>query len=322
MRKYFLTFLHLVLLSVFVLPISSQASAADIEGASDHPLIGRYEGSEIAGYEQITFDELQLIIGPVKKMKELTPENTMRVAGLRTTIQYQGPEERSSLEVMTNFEQKMAASGFKQLFKCTKAECGGNGGGALWSSFKEKRLKARSFAPAWSDGRYGAFQLERAEGNVFAAIYTQKADRGIQTRIEIVEVAAMETDKIAVIGASELKSALNANGKVALYGIYFDIDKAELKADSSPQIDAIAAFLNENAGAEIIITGHSDNQGAFDYNIDLSQRRAQAVIEALVKQGVSKSTLTAFGAGMAAPVSTNATDAGRAQNRRVEIVQR
>jgi outer membrane protein OmpA-like peptidoglycan-associated protein len=73
----------------------------------------------------------------------------------------------------------------------------------------------------------------------------------------------------------------------------------------------------------VVVTGHTDSQGGFDHNVDLSRRRAAAIVAILTRDfGIAPARLTPFGAGMAAPVSTNENDAGRAQNRRVEIVRR
>ncbi|NJR13935.1 MAG: DUF4892 domain-containing protein [Phyllobacteriaceae bacterium] len=302
--------------------LQTPALAAEPEGSSDYPLIGRYEGSEITGYKRTAFDQVNVIIGPVKRIKEVNGENSIAVSGEHIIINYFGPAGRSSFEVMENFKEKLAASGFEQLFQCEPETCGGKLGANLWSEFAKGDIGGVGMKPRWAKGRYGAFQLKRDEGDVFAALYTQETDAGIQTRVMVVQTTAMQTGKILVLGASELEAALDANGKVALYGIYFDSGKADLKPDSAAQIDAIAAFLKDNPATNVIIAGHTDNEGAFDYNVDLSKRRSEAVLAALVAGGVSKDKLTAFGAGMAAPVSTNATDAGRAQNRRVEIVRR
>ncbi|MCU0886256.1 MAG: OmpA family protein, partial [Beijerinckiaceae bacterium] len=159
-------------------------------------------------------------------------------------------------------------------------------------------------------------------GDVFVSIYVQQITNMIQTRVEVIEVRGMEADRIRVLGASELKSALDATGKVALYGIFFDVDKAEVKLESKPQIDAIVAFLAANPAINVVVAGHTDNQGAFDYNVGLSQRRAQAVSRALASAGIAPARVTAFGAGMSSPVASNETPEGQGRNRRVEIVRR
>jgi len=157
---------------------------------------------------------------------------------------------------------------------------------------------------------------------VLVSIYVQQVTNIIQTRVEVIGVRGMEADRIRVLGASELKSALDATGKVALYGISFDVDKAEVKPDSKPQLDAIVAFLVANPGLNVVVSGHADNQGAFDYTVGLSQRLAQAVARALASAGVAPARGTAFGAGMSSPVAPNETAEGQARNRRVEIVRR
>ena len=92
---------------------------------------------------------------------------------------------------------------------------------------------------------------------------------------------------------------------------------------SAPQIEQLAALLKQNPRLEVLIVGHTDGQGAFDYNLSLSQRRAQAVVDTLVSgHAIERKRLTPAGAGMVAPVATNRTDEGRAKNRRVEIVER
>jgi outer membrane protein OmpA-like peptidoglycan-associated protein len=120
-----------------------------------------------------------------------------------------------------------------------------------------------------------------------------------------------------------MEQALERDGRIAIYGIYFDFDEAELKPESQPQIDQLGTLLKDNPKLQVLIVGHTDGKGAFDYNLALSQRRAQAVAEALAaKYGIESARLTPAGAGMVAPVASNRTEEGRAKNRRVEIVER
>ena len=95
-----------------------------------------------------------------------------------------------------------------------------------------------------------------------------------------------------------------------------------MKAESQPQIDQLATLLKDNPVLSVLVVGHTDEQGGFDYNLTLSQRRAQAVTDALVaNHGISTSRVMPAGAGMVAPVATNRTEEGRSKNRRVEIVE-
>jgi outer membrane protein OmpA-like peptidoglycan-associated protein len=141
--------------------------------------------------------------------------------------------------------------------------------------------------------------------------------------VTIVEGKAMDTDKIAVVKADEMQQKLARDGRVAIYGIYFDFDKAEVKPQSREQIEQLGTLMKNNPKLDVLIVGHTDAHGAFDYNLSLSQRRAQAVAQALAADfGIAARRVTAAGAGMMAPVASNRSEDGRAKNRRVEIVER
>jgi outer membrane protein OmpA-like peptidoglycan-associated protein len=117
-----------------------------------------------------------------------------------------------------------------------------------------------------------------------------------------------------------MKEALNDGQTIRFQGVLFDHDKANLKRDSMPIVFALAAALLESPEIRVNINGYTDSHGGLDYNIDLSRRRAQAVEEALVKQGVSKERLHVNAYGVASPIADNSTEDGRARNRRVEVV--
>nr|WP_244635964.1 OmpA family protein [Chthonobacter albigriseus] len=120
-----------------------------------------------------------------------------------------------------------------------------------------------------------------------------------------------------------MRSAIDETGRISLYGILFDFDKATLKDESKPTLDEIAKLLTEDPDLELLVVGHTDSEGSFDYNLDLSNRRAAAVAAALVETyGIPQARLSSFGCSFAAPVASNADEAGRAKNRRVELVQR
>jgi OmpA-OmpF porin, OOP family len=112
-------------------------------------------------------------------------------------------------------------------------------------------------------------------------------------------------------------------GHIALYGIYFDTDKTDIKPESAPTLTEIAALLKQDARLTLFVVGHTDNVGGDDYNMDLSRRRATSVVTALTSQhGVDPKRLKPAGVGLLAPVAANHTEEGRAKNRRVELVKR
>jgi OmpA-OmpF porin, OOP family len=106
---------------------------------------------------------------------------------------------------------------------------------------------------------------------------------------------------------------------VRLKNIYFDFDKTTLKKESFVELNKVVDFLKQNPTVEIEISGHTDSKGSDDYNLNLSQGRSQSVVDYIVSQGIDSFRLTAHGYGETKPIDTNDSDAGRANNRRVEF---
>ena len=106
---------------------------------------------------------------------------------------------------------------------------------------------------------------------------------------------------------------------VRLKNIYFDFDKTTLKKESFTELNKVVEFLKQNSSVEIEIAGHTDNKGTDDYNVNLSQGRSQSVVDYIVSQGIESFRLVAHGYGEALPIDNNETEAGRANNRRVDF---
>ena len=104
-----------------------------------------------------------------------------------------------------------------------------------------------------------------------------------------------------------------------LYGIYFDSDKATLKPESENTLQQVLALINNKPGQQLEIGGHTDSQGDDAYNLQLSEKRAQAVVQWLKNHTTNVSNLSSKGYGETEPVADNSTETGRALNRRVEI---
>jgi len=175
------------------------------------------------------------------------------------------------------------------------------------------------------DFRYLSAELSRAgEGNVYVALTvsrTQSAD-GPGIQLDIVEETSMEEDKIT-IDADAMASEIDRGGSVSIQEIYFDTGKATLKAESEVALEEIAKLVHQESGVRFYVVGHTDSQGALDYNMALSERRAASVVEALVEHhNVDANRITPKGVGPLAPIATNETQEGRAQNRRVAIVKK
>ena len=138
--------------------------------------------------------------------------------------------------------------------------------------------------------------------------------------LRIVEKQAME--QYIVADAAAFSNDINATGHAAVYGINFDTGKATIKPDSAQAIEEIAKLLKADPNLKIHVVGHTDNTGGVDSNIKLSQERAEAVLQALVREhGIAAARLRSYGCGQFAPVASNDSEEGRAKNRRVELVK-
>jgi outer membrane protein OmpA-like peptidoglycan-associated protein len=303
--------------------MSAGAAPPDIKGSSDVAWIGRYAESHILMFQQSAFDEVNVL---TRKPKSPTRDEAdfLKLEGKRTLVAYQAPKERSSLEVYRNFEQKLLGAGFAMVFGCSAEACGVNGAQLTTLAYGRETNNVMSFSTGYFRApRYGVFRKTEGRNDQIAAIYVgESPSDGPRVAVLAFEAAAMETDRIVVPTAGEMRAALDASGRIALYGVYFDTGQAVVKPDSQPTIDQIVALLKASPQLSLVVAGHTDSTGDYTANLRLSERRAAAVVAALVKAGIAQGRLTAFGAGMAAPAAPNDDDKGRAKNRRVELVKR
>jgi outer membrane protein OmpA-like peptidoglycan-associated protein len=188
----------------------------------------------------------------------------------------------------------------------------------------ENALKQAGGTMLYADAdRYFTYTVKRPSGEYWGQVGCGAGSAAKCDKIQhkIVRIAAMEQS--VVLSADQIKSSLADTGKVVFYGIYFDTDKSTLKPESDPTLAEMAKFLKTNASTKVFIVGHTDMQGGVERNQKLSQDRAAAVVAAMTgKHGIAKDRLAADGVGPLAPVAANDTEAGRAKNRRVEMVLR
>lgn len=137
--------------------------------------------------------------------------------------------------------------------------------------------------------------------------------------LTIVQKDAMAQEITA--NADAFANGLKTTGHITVEGIYFDTGKASLKPESQQAIGEVVKLLKSDAGLKVFVVGHTDNAGALDGNMKLSQERAQSVVQELVRSGINAARLKAYGNGPYSPVASNDAEDGRAKNRRVELVK-
>jgi OmpA-OmpF porin, OOP family len=305
----------------------ASSAAQDTSGREDHPLVSRYAGSTLVAYDEKSYDAFTLVLGPERiEGGKRRAERVERVEGKVTRIVYVGPPGRSSLEVFRNYRDAFEKAGFDILYSCSGAECGRNFRAVVYPSDRQMQM-SRPGAGALStnvrDIHYLAARGDTKDGAVYASLMVafHNARKDPNVLLEIVETTAMDTEMVTVT-ADVMAKSLESSGRVALYGIYFDTNSAEIKAESGEALREIGTLLKDQPALTLAVVGHTDTQGGYDFNMDLSRRRAEAVVNALVSDhGIQASRLRAAGVGYLAPVASNDTEDGRAKNRRVELVK-
>ncbi len=270
---------------VAVIMISSAFGQADVAGSKDYPGISRMPGYYISDYKESQFDSFAFTVTENGKEKQQTVE------GRRFNFRYDlAPQKQlaSDLQIVRNYQNAVRSAGGKVLRDSGTVD------------------------------RDTTLRLAKGGSEIWVAISTRA--HGGMYLVTIIEKQAMQQD--VAVDAAAMATSIADSGSVAIYGIYFDTAKSELKPDSEPALAEIAKLLKQNPALKVYIVGHTDMVGEAAANMRLSQARAQSVVAALAtKHGIAAARMIAFGAGPYAPVASNKTEDGRAKNRRVELVE-
>lgn len=331
------------LAGVLALDAAAQARSLgpDVSGGADHPIVSRFAGSQMVGYQQLEFDAGRFFL-PRKASgydpaKEIDLEKPVVTEGKVTRLIYVAPAGKTALEVHRNFEQALKAAGLKVLTSVDGRNAWWNPGQHWRANFDNARFLppfATDISPFDREGLYVYGTLSRGGVEVSVSVLTGPvslfARDHYKTRentaqaavaIQIVEPRAMATGQVTV-SADAIGKGLDAEGRIALYGIYFDTGKSDIKPESKAQLDEMAAILKARPALRVHIVGHTDNVGSLDANLALSLKRAEAVVSTLVNtHRIDARRLGARGVASLSPVAGNRTEAGRALNRRVEMVE-
>ena len=331
----------LVFLPLFVLFLAgTDLSAADLPGSKDNPLLKRFAGSEIVGYHAKSFDEYELQTSTFVRYNFETRKRDyakppLKPEGRLTRIWYEAAGDTGSLEVYRNYLNELRSNGFVILYDSKKDPAA-----TKWTNYlapfgsvdlTTNRSKYVFFAAEKNAICVASAKKKRPEGDVYVYLTViewgkddsvYKARRGAYAAVDIIETRPMQ-QKMVTVSADEMSRSITSTGRVSLYGIYFDTNKADIKPASKPALGEISKLLKKQPALNLHVVGHTDNVGGYAFNMALSKRRADAVVAALQKEyAIPASRLTANGVGNLAPVASNTTEAGRAKNRRVELVPR
>src|SRR6056297_2427763 len=295
----------------------------------DHPALSKYEGAEIIAYQVEDYAPYVLGTGPQEEKGEEFRGHSkyfsdfIDLEGKVTRIQYAVNIEEGLFKVFKNYEQALKEAGYQILFTTSDQE-------SSWPFWNETVYHHEwGINPVRGDqfrdpfGRNG-FRFLSAKGtyrgnNIYFAIFMNPDQDDIIITQDVIEINPMES---GLVTAAKIEEDIELSGFVSIYGIYFDTDKAVIKEDSIPALKEIALFLKNHSDKKYYIVGHTDNVGDLSYNMGLSQKRAEAVMDALIQDyGINKLQIDAYGVASLAPVTSNATESGKAKNRRVEIVE-
>jgi OOP family OmpA-OmpF porin len=282
MKKEYGVVFCVVLVVVLIGSFAFAQEKKDAKGCKDHPLFTRMPGTYIYDCKSSEFD------GREWPDPDTQGKTKVKVEGKYYLIHYFNQKEfegkRSDLQVQRNYRNAM-----KKIGAGVYEESGD-----------------RTYMKLLKDGK-----------EIWAYVWSYHGD---QIKIEIIEKEAMKQEVVA--DAKFMSEGISSTGHVAIYGIYFDFNKSDVKPESDPALQEISKLLSGNPNLKVFIVGHTDNVGGVDYNMKLSQARADAVVKALTtKYKVNPQSLKAYGVGQLAPVAPNKTEDGRAKNRRVELVE-
>lgn len=301
-------------------PAGSEPAATPDLGPLD---LGAPAGAELTARTDSPFDRYALPVGPygpdsarVRMLEGRVVRSAWRLADPQAT----------TAAVMAAYRERLAGLGYEPLFVCETGACGG-----FDFRFAVELLPPPAMLLDAADFAQLSARRAGEAGDVFASVLVSRLLGAVYVQTVAVAPAAPSAMIVpapaglapALAGdTAVLLAQLTETGHLRLDGVSFAPGSAEIEAGSAPTLDRAAAILAARSDLAVLIVGHSDNQGPLADNVALSRRRAEAVRQALIARGIDGARLEAHGVGFLAPLASNATEEGRARNRRVELVVR
>lgn len=265
-----------------------------------------------------------------------------RIEGALTLQALRIDGDAASLAVALEYRARLTAEGFSTVLFCAAPDCGGFDFRAALSVLPQPAMRVDL-----ADFTQLTMRRETAQGADWVAVLASRTGGATYAQVATLEGArpaaltaapvaasgeAPQANPAAVIApppalsplppADDPGAALDRDGHVALDGVAFRTGSTDVADGAEDVLSRAAAALTARADRDFVVVGHTDASGALDLNRRISAQRAEAVREALIARGAPAGRLSAEGAGWLAPRAPNATEEGRARNRRVEIIAR
>lgn len=291
-----------IVLLVLCFPVSALWDSPHTSGAREHALLKFYPQASVFDYSAKDFDAAEIVTAYTRRAAE--PATLTTFEGRVTNYYYRHKPNTSTLEIVRQYEAALKKTGFQTIVA---------GKGSSNPGTPETN----------EDDGFGSFRLDR-NGKPVAYVqvlaYYNGGPEVVESKVVIVEPKAMEQKLEA--NADGWFDELAKSGRVAVYGINFDTGKSTIRPDSATVLEEIRKLSSAHPELNLLIEGHTDNVGGAAANKKLSEERAVAVKAWLAAKGAKAAQLSTAGLGDTRPVGDNSTEAGRAKNRRVELVRR
>ncbi len=302
---------------------------------NEHPALPHVPGSKVVASERKEQGEMTIPLERVVfdlQTQKFNNFKTVSASGLLTRTLYELPAQSNPQEAVRFYKTSLREAKGEILFSGAEGSLD-NGDDRFVDQVYHGRIPDRIYNLLLLN-RENAYLAGRYNWNgrdVYVQVYTFANSEGRSTSlvrkgrvsalVETVE-AGPAHPPTPLVTSEQMADEINRTGRIALYGLYFDTGRTDLKSESKPTLEQIADLLKREPNLKLLVVGHTDNVGNFETNRDLSQRRAESVVNALVTGfGIAPDRLIPFGVSYAAPVASNATPEGRSQNRRVELVR-
>lgn len=296
-----------IAMAALLMPIGG----AHAQDTLDEAMTVRFPDSTLVGEDRKNYDARSFALGMKPKS---SAEDRLDLEGRVATARYETAATASPLEILRSLQRAFRAQGYETRFECTD-RCNTLG---VWLGKQGLRTPSNG----WRTLRTVTMEREAQGQRTMVAVAASTLD-DVSSYVVLALSTEAEVAQAEVQSAEKIASAISADGAAAIYGLEFETGKAELLPAAEPALTQMAGFLMADPEVSILLVGHTDNEGTFDYNLDLSERRARAVRQALIdRHGIGAGRLTSIGVSFAAPKAPNTSAEGRARNRRVEMVPR